>query len=307
MKFLQGVSAQINGVVELVMGDPQADRAVPPSGTNARLTVFVAAVMAFLAVIALALSVSAARIADRWSQELAQSATLRLPAIEGQEDALLRAAMKVLEETPGVAAARPLTAAEQDALLAPWFGDGIDLDTLPVPQLIEVVAADPPYDGAGLRARLAAELPGAALDDHAAWRAPLIAAADRLRLIGLLVLLAIFAALAAMITLAAQASLAANAQVIRVLRLVGARDIYIARGFVRRFVLRSALGGCAGGAAGLLAVVLMPRGEVAGGFMTGIGFTGAGWLWPLVIPPLIAIVAFFATRTAALRRLREQT
>ena len=38
-----------------------------------------------------------------------------------------------------------------------------------------------------------------------------------------------------MITLAARAALATNAEVIRVLRLVGAKDSYIARAFVRRF------------------------------------------------------------------------
>lgn len=297
----------MKGLLDLIVGDPQADRAVPPSGITARLTVFVAAIMAFVAVLALALSLSAGRVADRWADELAQAATLRLPASDDQADALLRAALNVLETTPGVASARALTDQEQLALLEPWFGADLPLDSLPVPQLIEVIADDDGYDSDGLQARLAAEVPGAVLDDHTSWRAPLIAAADRLRLIGWLVVVSIFAAMAAMITLAAHASLAANAQVIRVLRLVGARDIYIARGFVRRFTLRAGAGAVAGVAVGLIAVMLLPRGDVAGGFITGLGFTGTGWLWPLVIPPLAAIVAFFATRAAALRRLRTET
>lgn len=297
----------MKGLLDLIVGDPQADRAVPPSGMTARLTVFAAAVMAFLAVLALALSTSAGRVADRWADELAQAATLRLPSSDDQADALLRAAINVLETTPGVASARALTPDEQTALLAPWFGPDLPLDTLPVPQLVEVIADDDGYDLAGLQARLAAEVPGAVLDNHTSWREPLIAAADRLRLIGWVVVLAIFAAMGAMITLAAHAALAANAQVIRVLRLVGARDIYIARGFVRRFTLRAGAGAIAGVIAGLIAVLLLPSDDVAGGFITGLGFTGAGWLWPLVIPPLAAIVAFFATRAAALRRLREQT
>ena len=41
--------------------------------------------------------------------------------------------------------------------------------------------------------------------------------------------------------------------------------------------------------------------------MTDIGFRGAGWLWPAVIPVLAAIVAFVATRAAAFARLKEQT
>ncbi len=45
--------------------------------------------------------------------------------------------------------------------------------------------ADPGYDADGLRLRLAAEAPGAVLDDHSRWRRPLVAAAGRLRLLGL--------------------------------------------------------------------------------------------------------------------------
>lgn len=292
---------------ELIVGDPQADRAVPPTGMTARLMVFAAAVMAFLAIIAVALSGSAGRVADRWADELAQSATLRLPADPAQADALLIAALEVLQTTPGVASVRALSPDEQQALLEPWFGPDLPLDALPIPQLIEVVADDDGYDAEGLRARLSAQVPGAVLDDHTSWRAPLLAAAARVRLIGWIVILLIGAVVAAVITLAAQAALAANAQVIRVLRLVGARDVYIARAFVRRFTLRAGLGAVGGVVVGLVMLQLMPQSDGAGGLMTNVGLSGAGWLWPVLIPLLSAIVAFWATRAAALARLKEQT
>jgi len=95
--------------------------------------------------------------------------------------------------------------------------------------------------------------------------------------------------------------------VIRVLRLVGARDAYIARAFVRRFTLRAAGGAAAGTAAGMLAVALLPSTDIAGGFLTGLGFRGAGWLWPLLVPPFAAAAAFAATRAASLRTLRSGT
>jgi cell division transport system permease protein len=95
--------------------------------------------------------------------------------------------------------------------------------------------------------------------------------------------------------------------VIRVLRLVGAKDSYIARAFVRRFTLRALTGAAIGAAAGMLGVAALPAADAAGGFLTGLGFTGAGWLWPLALPPLAAIVAFLATRRAAFQKLRELT
>ncbi|MDO7558761.1 MAG: cell division protein FtsX [Loktanella sp.] len=297
----------ISRVVELIAGDPQADRAVPPTGFTARLTLFTAGAMAFLAVFAMALSFATGRLADRWSSELARTSTLRISAPADQADAQVRAALAVLETTPGVAAARALTPDEQRALLEPWFGPDLPVEDLPIPQLIEIIEDGTGYDPTGLRARLQAEVPAAVLDDHTRWREPLIAAANRLRSLGWVAIVLIGASTGAMITLAAQAALAANAQVIRVMRLVGARDIYIARAFVRRFTLRALAGAAIGTFAGMFAVWLLPSADVAGGFLTGLGFQGVHWLWPLVIPPLAAVVAFFATRAAALRTLREQS
>ena len=297
----------MKALLELILGDPQADRAVPPTGMTARLTVFVAAVMSFLAVITLAISLTTGRVADAWGQELAQSATLRLPVDPQTSDALLLSALDVLETTPGVTSVRALSETEQQALLEPWFGPDLPLESLPIPQLIEIITGGDDYDADGLRARLSAQVPGAVLDDHTSWRAPLLEAASRVRLISWSVIILIGATIAAMITLAAQASLSANAQVIRVLRLVGARDTYIARAFVRRYTSRAGLGALVGVVVGAGATVLMPQGGSGDSILIGIGFVGAEWLLLVMIPILSAVTAFFATRAAAFRRLREQT
>jgi cell division transport system permease protein len=286
-------------------GESQADRVVPPSGFTATLTLFTAAAMAFLAVFALALSLATGRLADRWGNELARTATVRISAPEGQMAAQTAAALRVLETTSGVAHARALDDAEQAALLEPWFGPGLPLDQLPIPRLIEVTETAQGFDAQGLRLRLAAEVPGAVLDDHTRWRRPLVRAASRLRLLGWLSLALIGAAMAAMITLAAQAALAANAQVITVLRLVGAQDSFIVRAFVRRFAMRGLGGAATGTVLGCLALLALPEARIEGGFLTGLGFRGWQWLWPLPIPPLAGLVAFAATRAAARRKLEN--
>ena len=294
----------MNGIAKLIMGDAQADRVVPPTGFTARLTLFASGAMAFLTVFALALSLASGRLAHRWAEELARSATIRISAPADQMADQTQAALKVLEQTPGIASARALSREEQAALLAPWFGPDLPLDQLPVPQLIELREADIGFDAQGLRLRLAAEVPGATLDDHTRWRDPLVAAAQSLRRLGLISILLIGGAMAAMITLAAQAALAANRQVIEVLRLVGARDAYIALAFVRRFTLRALMGAGVGAALGMVGVALLPSASDEGGFLTGLGFQGAGWLWPVLIPPLGGVVAFVATGAAARRTLR---
>jgi len=286
---------------------PQNDRVVPPSGAQAWLTSFTAGAMTFLAVFALALSLASGRLAARWSGALDLTATIRISAPDDQIDLQTRAVLDILATTPGIASARAQSVQESRALLEPWFGPDLPLEDLPLPRLIEITETSEGYDSEGLKQRLAAEAPGAVLDDHTRWRRPLAEAAARLRLLGYLSILLIGATMAAMITLAANAALAANSQVIRVLRLVGARDSYIARAFVRRFTLRALAGSAVGALAGLIGVLLLPSQDQAGGFLTGLGFQGAGWLWPFVLPPLAGLVAFLATRTAAFATLRRLT
>ncbi len=296
-----------NSFTALLGADRQADRVVPPSGFTAQLTLFTAGAMAFLAVFALALSLAAGRLADRWASALAGTATIRISAPPEQMDTQVAIVLSLLSTTPGIASARAMDAAEQRALLEPWFGPDLPVDALPLPRLIEITEANPGYDGTGLRQRLAAEAPGAVLDDHTRWRRPMAHAAERLRLLGLLSLLLIAGATGAMITLAANSALAANLSVIRVLRLVGAKDSYIVRAFVRRFTLRALTGASAGTVFAMIGVALLPRADEAGAFLTGLGFQGAGWLLPLLLPPLAAVVAFAATRFAAFRTLKGLT
>ncbi len=294
---------RFRAILEVFSGDGNADRVVPPSGFTARLTTFTAAAMAFLTVFALALSLATGRLAARWDAELARTSTIRISAPEGQMAAQSEAVLEVLRTTPGIASARVMSEAEQRKLLEPWFGPDLPLDTLPVPRLIEVLEEGRGPDAAGLKLRLSAEAPGAVLDDHTRWRRPLVNAATRLRILGAVSILLIAGSTAAMITLAAQSALAANGQVIGVLRLIGARDVYIARAFVRRFTLRALVGACVGTVLAMIGVLFMPAAAEEGAFLTGLGFKGWHWILPFLIPPLAAFVAFWATRWAAFRTL----
>ena len=178
----------------------QANRVVPPSGPSAWLTTLTSAAMAFLAVFALALALASGRLAARWTEGLANSATIRISAPADQMARQTQAVLDLLATTPGVASARAMTDEQQRKLLEPWFGPDLPLDTLPIPRLIEVTQDGAGYDGEGLRLRLAAEAPGAILDDHTRWRVPLAVAAGRLRILGLASVVLIVGTMAAMIT-----------------------------------------------------------------------------------------------------------
>lgn len=293
----------MSGLRDMLLGDFTAQRIVPPSGFTAALTLFSAAAMGFLAVFAIALQLATGELAARWEAELSGTATVRVPPSD-DGGAQAEAVLLALEQTPGIASARRVSDEEQTTLLAPWFGEGVPLDKLRLPILIEVTETESGPDVAGLSARLSAEAPGSVYDDHSRWRVPLADAAARLRQLGAFALLLIAGVTAVTIALAASSALAANRQIIDVLRLVGARDGWIAAAFTRRFTIRAFAGALAGTVLAMIAVALLPSG-VETGVLSGLGFDGAEWLWPLLVPFVAAGLAFGATRVAAARRLRE--
>ena len=128
--------------------------------------------------------------------------------------------------------------------------------------------------------------------------APMIDAARGLRSLSLVALFLIASVTGVTVALAASAAISANGQVIDVLRLVGAEDSYISRAFTRRFTLRTLAGGAGGTLAGLIAVALIPT-VAGGGLASAVGFVGAEWIWPLIVPLAAAVLAFVATRAAA--------
>ena len=294
----------LESLLAILRGDAASDRVVPPTGFTALLTSVSTGAMAFLAVFAIALSLAAGELAARWEAELTGTATVRISAPAEQVDAQTEAVLTALSQTPGIQSTRMIDEAEQQALLAPWFGVDLPLDRLRLPVLIEVQETVDGPDVAGLTQRLAAEAPGAVYDNHNRWRLPLIEAAANLRFLGIISLLLIAGVTAVTVALAASAALSANGQIIDVLRLVGARDNWISRAFVRRYTLRALAGAAVGAALGMIVVALLPSG-VESGVLSGLGFDGAEWLWPLLVPVLGAAIAWGATRTAAARRLKE--
>src|SRR5580658_8935398 len=121
---------------------------------------FVIAVMAFLAALALGASLVADRAAQGWQHGLAAKLTIQvLPPETGPPqagmDAETAAALQVLNATPGIAHAAPLSDADIQALVAPWIGKGGLTADIPLPRLIDAsITPGESVDIPGLAARL---------------------------------------------------------------------------------------------------------------------------------------------------------
>lgn len=295
----------MSAVLAFLKGNAPADRVVP-RGRHAAVAVgFLAAAMAFFAVMALALALAAGRLAASWEGELAQDATLEIFAPRDKVEDQARAALDVLRTTPGILSVRVVTLEEQTALLEPWLGPGFAIESLPLPLMIEVSTDRAVLNRASLDLRLSVEAPGAVFDDHAAWRQPLVTTAERLRVFAFTCLALTALALGAVLSLAAHAAVAANGQVIQTLRLIGARDGFITQAFTRRFTLRALIGAGIGTLVGGIMLALLPRASEQGFFLVGIGLVGWHWALLALVPLASALVAFLATRRATRRNLHR--
>src|SRR5690606_37517119 len=108
--------------------------------------------------------------------------------------------------------------------------------------------------------RLAAEVPGATLDDHRAWTSRIQTMASVTILVGIGILGLVFLATVLSVVFATRGAMAGNRDVVSVLHFVGAADAYIAREFQRHFLMLGLRGGLIG--AGVAALMFLMLGFV---------------------------------------------
>ncbi len=286
-------------------GSAFVDRVLPPFAA-AYLVGVVAAVSVFLGVLALALGLAAGRMAETWSGELASVATLQVYASADSVEPQAIAALDVLRSTPGVQSVRIIEAAEQHAMLEPWFGSGLALDALPLPLLIEVEADRDLLDKPALVERLAGEAPGAAFDDHTAWRAPLIETAERLQLVAFTALGLLTALLAMSVWLAASGTRMTHLSAISILRQVGARDSYIVRVFTRKFSRNAAIGSLTGVVGALAILMILTKVGTEGYSLAAVAPKGSDWLALALLLPACVALSWIVTALAVRRGLSAE-
>jgi cell division transport system permease protein len=196
---------------------------------------FVIAVMAFLAALALGASLIADRAAQGWQAGLAAKITVQVvPPETGDAQAGLKrqvqAALSVLNDTPGIAHAAPISDADTEALVEPWIGKNNLVAEIPLPRLIDAsIIPGEEVDIPTLSARLKQAAPNAILDDHNRWIARLATMANTVRYSAYGILLLIAGATAAAVSFATRAGLATHHEMVELLHQMGALPGFIAR------------------------------------------------------------------------------
>jgi len=231
---------------------------VPRHSIAGRALIAVVAIMTFLVSLTTGAVILVGSAASAWQSDVAREVTIQvLPAPGRDVDATVEKAVSVTRAFPGIGDVRSYTKAESIRLLEPWLGTGLSLDELPVPRLIVVkIARGATPDIPQLRRILAAQVPGAVLDDHRGWIDRMGAMAGTAVGGGVAILLLMIAATVLSVSFATRGAMATNKPVIEVLHFVGARNAYIASHFQRHFWLLGLQGGALGGGLAILLFAL---------------------------------------------------
>ena len=294
---------------------PAPSALVPADSVPGRSLVIVIAIMTFLAALAANVAILVADASVEWRSDIAHEATVQVRPTPGRNiEAEVATAAEAMRRDPGVQEARIYSQSESEALLRPWLGQGLDLSELPTPRMIVLklnTENRPDFDR--LRIELARVAPNAVLDDHHIFierlgdmaRAAVAAAA--------LIFFLILAAMAVAIASATRAAVATNREIVEVLHIVGAADLFIAREFQRRFMALGLRGALIGGGGAIaffvLAQFLARRWRATGGgdqmeAMFGDFSIGpSGFLVILLLVGGVAALTGYLSRYIVLRHL----
>lgn len=232
---------------------------VPADSISGRALLAVIAIMTFLAALTLGAVVLVRSAAGEWQSAVAREVTIQVrPSEQRDVEADVRNAVAVASAISGVSGVRAFSKQESASLLEPWLGSGLALDELPIPRLIVVrIAPGAAPDLGALRQQLAAQIPGASLDDHRGWIDRMRAMARSAVAAGLAVLALVVAATMLSVMFATRGAMSTNRAIIEVLHVVGARRDFIAGEFQRHFLLLGLKGGAIGGAAAMALFALV--------------------------------------------------
>lgn len=232
--------------------------------------------------------------------------TVQLPARSDQARDP-REVVVQLEQIPGIKNATLLSTSEVRSLVQPWLGDGIALDKLAVPSVIDLTMVKPgAVDIREFRTKLNNIAPGATVDTHELW-VEKFAQFNRAMQVGMMLLaVCIFAALAGMMIFTARASMKLHASTVRLLHGIGADDGYIAKQFQQNGLMLALRGAVPGVAlAGLLYASLgIYIASLDAPVLPSLRFTTAHFALLVLLPAICAGIAAFSVRYATLAQLK---
>ncbi len=265
---------------------------------SARFLPWIIGCMVYLAALALAATMAADRLAERWGTDLVGTFSIQIPpdatTTAAERERLLGDVAGAVAGMDGVASVRIIAEAEKMQLLEPWLGPGGLPEGVRLPDLVVVQmhpGATP--DASAVQARISGFAAAATIEDHARWQGDMLAFTRSIKLLASVIIGLIAAAAVTTVIFVTKTGLAIHRRVIEIVHLVGARDGYIANQFLMHAMRLGLIGGIGGVA--LAGATLAGLDRLLAGAQTTLLPTLAldlnQWLALAVVPIAVSIVA----------------
>ena len=285
-------------------------------GNGQNFLIILMGLMTILALFALSASFALSEVTNRWSSGLENRATIEIPAedINGQilrQDEITKTAediMLFLTNNNEVKTAEIMQEDTIKELVAPWLGDNITFEDVPLPGIISVHFHS--NDKMNLQAfenRLKNFGEHVRLDTHSQWLANLLKVTGALNFSALFMSLLIGITTVTAVAGAVQSRMSVFHDELELLHLMGADDDYIAKQLQRHTFFTCLKGAVIGTVIGLIMLIIigliLNQKDIS--LIPDFDFSLMQMMTLLVLPLFISILAMFTARQTVLRVLTK--
>lgn len=225
----------------------QLNHIFPESAERKRMSLVFAGLSCLICLCLLAISAGISA-SEHWSSAFEKTYVLELrPVAEITREDQFDTAKTILSNSKFVTHFTLVTPEEMKQLMAPWLGDELILNELPLSQLIKIV-----IDSDNIRETLKtlktdlSEIPGASIEGYHEAKSEYKSAAHAIKLISISAALLLLLVTASVTAVSVESGVLDNKKIINIMRLIGTDNKLITRLFIRCILERALKGAFAG-------------------------------------------------------------
>ncbi len=260
----------------------------------------------YLFIIVLAIVMSINTMVKSWEKDILGSITIQVSPIEDENKKIdadktqeqLNKVLQFVENAEGVKSVHVIDDETVERLMTPWLGNKVDVNALPIPQLLDVQLkenAEINYDE--MTRGLHKVTSNASIDNHRLWLNRLLKFAGSLKTLALSVLFMVIGICAFSIYYSTRTSLGINLNSIEILHIIGAQDDYIAKQYAKSYAKIGFFSGVIGLIFAIPSIVIVSKYGIStgSGLLNSAGLSTFHWLL-MMVTPLLSL--FYAMGTA---------
>lgn len=272
--------------------------------------------MTLLAMLALATSFALSAMTERWSSGLENKASIEIPAKDNHGSIIDKEKIQILTDKveeflrthPAVETVEVMKKEQIGHLVAPWLGEDLTLDSVPLPGILSVnFKEDVIFDIPSLENSLKSIAPQIRLDTHESWLEDVLRFTSALNFAAILITIVIGMTTIVAVAGAVRSRMAVYHDELELLHLMGAGDSYISRQLQRYTLILAFQGALVGTLTGgiMLLIIGWMSGRMDISLLPEFSLSGPQILILAALPVFIAVLGMLTARQTVLRVLSQ--